>query len=367
MATVKPVLCLSCGAQVRKNGYCSACNMPVWAVKKAYNTSDYHYNIGYDKACARDLSGAMESLLISLRYNKKNIATRNLLGLIYYEMGEIVTAISHWVISENYQEKDNLATKYLKEIKGDSNKLEEAEMISKKYNTALSYAASYDYDLALIQLKNVLGANPHFVKGLLLLALIHIQDNNYEKARAAIGQVLNVDKANPTALHYLREMGGDMPVNISENDYIESMSKDVEEDEDLLRSPKRGVDKIISRKEAANVPKSITNEVNLAKYSGMYMLLGFALGLLIMFFVAVPMSKKKADKSNDKEINMYSEQLAIKNSSIKALNDEIDRLTKELERMYELEEAALAAKLPDYSGIQHGMSEEDIANMLKDE
>lgn len=115
--TMRPVLCPHCGAQVRKNGYCSECYLPLSMLKKAQNTSNYYYNIGYDRASARDLSGAIESLLQALRYNKRNVPARNLLGLIYYEMGEAVQAMSEWVMSINYQQENNLATKYLKELK----------------------------------------------------------------------------------------------------------------------------------------------------------------------------------------------------------------------------------------------------------
>ena len=76
--TMRPVLCPHCGAQVRKNGYCSECYLPLSMLKKAQNTSNYYYNIGYDRASARDLSGAIESLLQALRYNKRNVPARNL-------------------------------------------------------------------------------------------------------------------------------------------------------------------------------------------------------------------------------------------------------------------------------------------------
>lgn len=378
MATVKPVLCLHCGAQVKKNGYCSACNMPESVLKKAFNTSDYYYNIGYDKASARDLSGAIEALNTSLRYNKANIMTRNLLGLIYYEMGETVLALSHWVMSDNYQSADNLASKYLKEIKSDSSKLEEADVISKKFNTALSYAANYDYDLALIQLKSVLGTNPHFVKGYLLLALIHIQDSNYEKARTVIRKVLSIDRANPVAIHYLREMGDTDETIIrfrmeseraagstSDSDYLDQIAAGVVDDEDILNNPKKKKI-IISRKEQANV-KSFEKEVRFVKYSGMYMLLGMFLGIMLMMFVAMPSQRKKIRRENEAELEMYSEQLASKNSSIKALNDQIERLNEEIDELYAEKQAIEDAKLPDYSYIQSGMSEEDIWNMLLDE
>ena len=156
---------------------------------KAFNTSDYHYNIGYDKAIARDLSGAIESLMTSLRYNKKNIMSRNLLGLIYYEMGEVVEAISHFVMSVNYEPSNNIASKYLKELKKDPGRLEFIDQIAKKYNMALGYANTADYDLAIMQLKSVLGENPHFVKGYLLLALLYLKVENYEKAGTTLRRV----------------------------------------------------------------------------------------------------------------------------------------------------------------------------------
>ena len=205
--TMRPVLCPHCGAQVRKNGYCSECYLPLSMLKKAQNTSNYYYNIGYDRASARDLSGAIESLLQALRYNKRNVQARNLLGLIYYEMGEAVQAMAEWVMSINYQPENNLAAKYLKELKKDPARLESVDQLARKFNMAIQYAHSEDYDLAILQLKSALSDNPHFVKGYLLLALLYIGTDNYEKARVTLRRVLKIDKANSLAVHYLREMG----------------------------------------------------------------------------------------------------------------------------------------------------------------
>ena len=95
--------CLYCGEPVSQNGYCTSCKLSQAFLKRAFNTSNYHYNIGLEKARIHDLSGAIESLKTSLRYNKMNISCRNLLGLVYYEMGETVPALSQWVLSVNYQ------------------------------------------------------------------------------------------------------------------------------------------------------------------------------------------------------------------------------------------------------------------------
>ena len=94
--------CLNCGAPVLENGHCSRCHMSYDLLAKAFNTSNYYYNLGLDRACVRDLTGAIDALNLSLKYNKQNINARNLLGLIYYEMGEIVLGLMQWVISSNY-------------------------------------------------------------------------------------------------------------------------------------------------------------------------------------------------------------------------------------------------------------------------
>ena len=49
---------------------------------------------------------------------------RNLLGLIYFEMGEVVEALTEWVISKNYQPAENAASRYLDEIQNNRSRLE---------------------------------------------------------------------------------------------------------------------------------------------------------------------------------------------------------------------------------------------------
>ena len=61
----------------------------------------------------RDLTGAAESLKTSVMIHKNNIEARNLLGLVYCEMGEVVEALSQWVISKNLQPDNNPAGSYI--------------------------------------------------------------------------------------------------------------------------------------------------------------------------------------------------------------------------------------------------------------
>lgn len=376
MAAKKPVLCPNCGAHIKKNGYCSSCHMPLPVLKKAFNTSDYYYNIGYDRAVARDMSGAIDSLNISLRYNKKNIMSRNLLGLVYYEMGEIVNALSQWVMSVNYQPSGNLASKYLKELRQDPTLLANVDQIAQKYNQALAYAKSEDFDLAIIQLKSVLSANPHFVKGYLLLALLYINSDNYERARTTLRRVLKIDKANTLAIHYLHEMG-DTDENIIE------MSKESVENDGLLEADEEAItlsttgaksgstiklffSDLVERYKAKAVSRGEYGEISFAKYSGIYVLLGMILGIFLLYFLVVPAQKRKIIDEKDKLIKSYSEELADKNATINSLTNEIANLNVELEEALNPQLAG-ENPLPDYSDIQNGMSDDDLQNLINNE
>lgn len=376
--TMRPVLCPHCGAQVRKNGYCSECYLPLSMLKKAQNTSNYYYNIGYDRASARDLSGAIESLLQALRYNKRNVPARNLLGLIYYEMGEAVQAMSEWVMSINYQQENNLATKYLKELKKDPARLESVDQLARKFNMAIQYAHSEDYDLSILQLKSALSDNPHFVKGYLLLALLYIGTDNYEKARVTLRRVLKIDKANSLAVHYLREMGD------TEENIIEMRKQNVDNDglldDDYLeeivvtedgRAPKKIEKKnlfqeIKAKKDTSVVRTGQFGQVSLAKYSGLYMLLGLVFGVLLFSFFILPGQKKKLRVENEQLIKTYSEELAGKNSTINSLSAEVDSLTKQIDTLQN-GAAQGETNLPDYSNVVSGMSDTDLQNMIDKE
>ncbi len=93
--------CMNCGAFLvdKDLDYCPKCGCNVLIQKKVDYLSRQYYNLGLEKASVRDLSGAIDCLKQSLIYNKHNIQARNLLGLVYFETGEVVAALSEWVIS----------------------------------------------------------------------------------------------------------------------------------------------------------------------------------------------------------------------------------------------------------------------------
>ena len=151
---------------------CNQCGQSIQVYNKVIARSNAFYNIGLEKAKVRDLSGAIAALNESLKYYKGNVDARNLLGLVYYEMGEIVPALAQWILSKNVSSEKNEADTYINSIQTNPNQLESVNLTIKKYNSALLSAKQRSEDLAIIQLKKVVSLNPNFVKAQHLLALL---------------------------------------------------------------------------------------------------------------------------------------------------------------------------------------------------
>jgi tetratricopeptide (TPR) repeat protein len=197
--------CYRCGCELTGLDFCPKCGADVTKYKKIVYASNYFYNDGLDKAKVRDLSGAISSLLQSIRLYKYNLDARNLLGLVYYEIGETVAALSEWVISSNLKPEKNVAKEYLDLVQNDKNRLETLSLTIRKYNKALEYANQDGLDLAMIQLKKVLQMNPHYLRPRQLLALLYINSGDYAHAKNELEKCLAIDSANTTSLRYLKE------------------------------------------------------------------------------------------------------------------------------------------------------------------
>ena len=162
--------CPRCNAAVPfRRTRCSNCGQDLRDYWKIISLSNIYYNKALGQAKIRDLTGAVSSLKQSLQFNKLNTNARNLLGLIYFETGEIVSALSEWVISKHYQEENNDADMYINEIQSNPNKLEMYSQVIRKYNSALDSAKHGDEDMAIIQLKKVTSQNPKFIRAHQLL------------------------------------------------------------------------------------------------------------------------------------------------------------------------------------------------------
>lgn len=348
--------CLNCGAPILENGHCSSCGMNYKLLAKAYNTSNYYYNLGLDRASVRDLTGAIDALNLALKYNKQNINARNLLGLIHYEMGETVLGLTHWVVSANYfPDENNIARQYIKEVQADPLKLEEANQLAKQFNQALMHAKQGTKDLAFIQLKRILSSYPHFVKGYLLLALLYMESGNNDKAKKALKRVLRIDKNNTLAVRYLQEMG------IAPRDIIgmKEASERIDvnsayNDEDQYKSDLESfMEKSLEDIDNPDLSVGSYKEVNHNKFNLLYVSVGLVLGILVFWILVLPTKLNMANKESRNEQIAYSEEISKKDVAISDLEGQVGTLQKQIEakEKEEKEEAQKAADSKDAFGI----------------
>ncbi len=274
------------------------------------------YNDGLEKAKVRDLSGAIQSLRKSLRYDKGNTQARNLLGLIYYEMGEVVDALSEWVISRSLSPEENPAERYLEEIQSNRSKLSNVNQTIKKYNQALQYCRQGSKDLAIIQLKKVLSMNPTMVKGHQLLALLYIENGKYELAKKELRTAAEIDTNNVTTLRYQQELNR----HLRKESHSEKSAR--KEKEKKAASYQSGNDTIIQ-------PTNYKD--NSAIMTILNLIIGVVIGVLITCFLVIPSIRQNAvSKSKQAELEANNS-LTSRNQEIKSLENKIEELNKKIE------------------------------------
>lgn len=337
--------CKHCGGSIAVTGYCTRCGLKIDYVNKALNSSKYYYNIGLDKARVRDMTGAEEALRLALKYDKMNIDARNLLGLVYYETGEIVQALSHWVVSVNYFDGKNVAKRYIKEIKSNPHRLEAVNNVTRKYNQALVYAKQGSKDLAFIQLRKVLSDNSRFIQGYLLLALLFIDEGRDDKARKALKRVIKIDRTNPVAVRYFNELGHTDEEIMSFRDYPQ---EDYDVDSLFVDDQK----KLIAGNSEVDfdgdpVPVGRYKDINFYKYSIAYIIAGVVLGLAAMWTLIIPNRDKAADNSQRDLQITFSQEIADKNVTISELQHQVDSMTTKLQNA-ETETKSLQSQISKY-------------------
>ncbi len=306
------MICYKCGQDVGNAKRCPNCGVDLTVFWRVRRISNSYYNLGLQQASVRNLSGAVESLKNSLKFNKYNIDARNLLGLVYHEMGETVDALSEWVISQSYQPEDNLANGYLDEIQKNRGQLDTINQTIKKYNQALHYCQQDSRDLAIIQLKKVLSMNPKLVKGHQLLALLYLQDGKLELAKKSLRNAGKIDANNTTTLRYLKEV----------NAQLKEKSPSKKPKDDDLISYQSGNETII-------MPKRF-KESSLGSTLA-YIVTGLVVGAAVTAFLIVPNVKNQAKEEAKQQILEASDTISTNGQTIKDLEKQVEDLQGQLE------------------------------------
>ena len=325
------MICYRCNNEAGNGAVCPICNADLGIFVKVRRLSNMYYNDGLQKAEVRNLSGAIISLKKSLKFNKYNIDARNLLGLVYYEMGEVVDALSEWVISKSYQQDGNIAGRYLEELRENRAQLDAINQTIKKYNQALLYCKQDSRDLAIIQLKKVLSLNPRLVRGHQLLALLYLQEDKLEQAKKTLRSAGKIDANNTITLRYLKEVNAKLK---------EKGSLRKKKEDDLI-SYQSGNEMIIM--------PSRFQDYSLGSTLG-YLLIGLVIGALMIGFLVVPGVQNKAKQEVKQQMLEANETLSANAQIIETQTTRIQELEAELAQL-----KGLAPALPEQTAAYEAL------------
>ena len=343
--------CFNCGAVLKTTDYCSHCGADVKLYRRMLQLSNAYYNEGLAKAKVRDLTGAVMSLRQSLKFNKKNTDARNLLGLVYFEMGEVVDALSQWIISRSFQPEKNLADEYIESIQSNPAKLETINTTIRKYNQSLVYCEQQSYDLAIIQLKKILSTNMNLLKGHLLLALLYMRADNYGRARNELRRVLAIDRTNTRALRYMKE--------------VDAAGGKQAEKEAAIAHKKDSI-AYTSGNETIIQPVGVKD--NSSFHAVLNVVIGLVIGVAVMWFLILPAQQRMTNDGLNKAVAEYSDQVESKTAALESLQAEMTSLqeqtqaaeetAKDAENKLKSQEALLAAYKAHADGDAAGALEQ---------
>ena len=320
--------CYNCGCELSDKDFCTACGADVSIFKKIIRLSNYYYNEGLQKAQVRDLSGAAKDLRQSLKCHKYNTEARNLLGLVYFEMGEAVDALSEWVISKNFQPKKNIADDYLNAIQSNPTKWDNIRQTIRKYNQGLEYCRQDSIDLAIIQLKSVVKANPKMIRGRLLLSLLYLYNEEWDKALRHLNTVLKIDANNTQALLYIKEANAALEaIEAAEEAAGKKKKKPKKKDVITYTSGNEVIIQPINHSERSGY---LVTAVNIA--------IGVIIGLAFMWFVILPSRVRSAESDAQDKVRQVSGELTEKSVSVDELNKRIEALEDENSKLIDREQ-----------------------------
>lgn len=307
--------CYSCGNELNHENHCPICNADVKEYKRILFKSYTLYNEALEAAKLRDISRAIPLLKNSLKAYKANTEARNLLGLCFYEIGDVMTALKEWVISKSFQPNDNKAVEYIAKVQSNRQRLDNMNSLIRKYNLALRDCVQGKLDVAIIQLKKVTGSNSlKILSAHQLLGMIYIKSEEYKKAFDILKQAERIDRYNNITLTYLAE--------------LELLMGDAGKKK---RGNKLGFGKSDKKEEGEKTTNNKTEYFSYVSYKDLSpiiafgsLLFGLVLGGLLVWFLILPAKEQSISKKYNQEINGMSEKISVLQNSITNLEDEVD-------------------------------------------
>lgn len=322
------MICPNCKAKISKGYTCTNCGIDTVFFTKIVNISNALYNKGLVQAKENNLSIAIDFLNKSIDFNKNNYQARNLLGIIYYDIGRVGDALKQWIISTSIIKRDNLASEYIEKIQNEQKEIYSKNEAVVMYNKALEYIQHKNDDMAIIQLKKAIEINPKFIDALNLLTFCYLIQNNREEAKKNIYNALKIDDSNKVLLNYYKEIIG--------KPYVKPQVKKVQPSLDV---PKESQTKVATKSYSYNtsIPSSSQNKFkdNLNFMQLISFFAGIICTFILMYILIIPgVVKGKNSTIHDLEYQLstknqlHEEELLEANKRVLDLEKEVANLSE---------------------------------------
>lgn len=306
------MICPNCGNKINpKYDICDDCNFDLSGYRRLFYYSNKYYNRGLKKAQVRDLSGAVCDLKQSLALYKENSDARNLLALVYYEMGEIVEALTQWLISKHLEPDDNEADYFISLVHDNTTELDEMNQAVKKYNLALEEVKQDNMDMAVIQLRKAITVYPKFLRAIRLLTLLYIDQGEISKAAKLIHRGLDINKSDEMLLSYRKEISMELEGD-NENQNLEN------EADSALRKKTAPSTGFSYREDRPNIMVFVN------------LIIGVLIGIAVVYYLFIPTIKERLKEEYENQKVDYSAELASKSATITQNEKTIASLNKKI-------------------------------------
>ncbi len=274
--------------------------------------SNRFYNIALDRALSRDLYGATILLKKALKFNSKNINARNLLGLIFYEEGQIIEAVVQWLISKDlFKNEINPANEYLYKVQNDDN--DKFFKSIKMYNSAIDDIDDVKEtgldkkDNAMLKLYKAVEYNDHNIKAMMLLSVILLSIGEHIKAGAYLLKCQKIDNGNKFINEHM--------------DYVIKNTKKSEVKE-------KKIEKIYSIKKLENDDAILPRKyIKLSENQKIiFVLIGIIIGVLFHSLIVAPRTSGSSSTIMQDELIRYAELVNDQNKTIRDIRIENNEL-----------------------------------------
>ena len=211
---------------------------------------------------------------------------------------------------QNLSPEKNIADEYIDKVRSNSTRLDSINQTAKKYNRALALCNQDSKDLAVIQLRKVLSMNPRFIRAHQLLALLYMEQEEWDRAERELRKCLEIDKNNLQTLRYLKEV-----------------EQALMPDEGVKRRRKEETVRYQSENEIIIQPLNIREPKRGGGFSTVLnMIIGLIIGVAAMYFLVVPAAQSRVRNEEQQTITKISSESDAKTARIQELEGQIEGL-----------------------------------------